>query len=329
MPVNHSARLEKVENIIRLINRMAGSTEGISINDIMVEYKVCRRTAERMMNIIRALYPAQLEEVNNGENYKSYRLQELYRQGPIKLAPEEISCLSQAIKLAHRGKREELADELQHLEYRIKSFCKEKDKYNVENIAEMEDISMSAGPKYIINQEILAGLRNAITNWNEVIITYKLRANGETKHFRIQPYGILYGSRPYLVAYYETDKDYRYFCLSNIIAIELTDIKFSRNEKFSLQKYAEQSFGSFQEKPYNVIWKVNKNRADDAEHYLFHPTQTIEKQKDGSLIVRFTAGGLKEMCWHLFTWEGDIMILEPQVLKETMCDLLNKAKNML
>ena len=95
MPVNHSARLEKVENIIRLINRMAGSTEGVSINDIMVEYKVCRRTAERMMNIIRALYSAQLEEVDNGENYKSYRLQELYRQGPIKLAPEEISYLKQ------------------------------------------------------------------------------------------------------------------------------------------------------------------------------------------------------------------------------------------
>ncbi len=95
-----SVRLEKVENIIRLINKMAGSTEGVSLQDIMNEYNVCRRTAERMMNVVRALYPTQIEQVETDELYKSYRLQELYRQGPIKFSTAELACIKRAAKLA-------------------------------------------------------------------------------------------------------------------------------------------------------------------------------------------------------------------------------------
>ena len=329
MEKGHSARLEKVENMIRLINRMAGSTEGISLMDIMSEYRVCRRTAERMLNVIKAIYAAQLEEVDNGENYKAYRLQELYRQGPIKLSPQELTCLTKAVKLAERDKLSNLAHDLKALESRLKAICKHKDLLDSEYFSEIEDVGMVAGPKYKVDSELLSKIRNAVTNWQEIVVTHKLRATGEIKKFQIQPYGILYGTRPYLVAYLPEEQDYRYFCISNILKAEMTGIRFTRNEQFSLKEYAERSFGSFQEEPINVVWKVSSNRAEDAVNYQFHPSQTIERQTDGSLIVRFTAGGMKEMCWHLFTWEGDIQILEPESLKETMHHLLDKAKKSL
>jgi hypothetical protein len=47
--------------------------------------------------------------------------------------------------------------------------------------------------------------------------------------------------------------------------------------------------------------EVFASAAPDARKFLFHRTQTTEEQPDGSLIVRFTACGLSEMCWHLFT----------------------------
>lgn len=329
MEKGRSARLEKVENMIRLINQMAGSTEGVSLKDIMKEYRVCRRTAERMLNVIKAIYTAQIEEVDNGENYKSYRLQELYRQGPIKLSPQELACLAKAVKLAERDKLVNLAQDLKALESRFKAICKHKDLLNSEYFSETEDVGMAAGPKYKVDSELLTKIREAVTGWQEIIITYKLRATGKIKKFQIQPYGILYGTRPYLVAYLPEEQDYRYFCLSNILKAEITDISFMRSEKFSLKEYAERSFGSFQEERINVVWKVSPDRAEDAANYQFHPSQVIEKQADGSLIVRFTAGGMKEMCWHLFTWGGDIQILEPEILKETMRNLLDKAKKSL
>ena len=102
--------------------------------------------------------------------------------------------------------------------------------------------------------------------------------------------------------------------------------RFNRDASFSLQKYAERSFGSFQEKPIKVVWRVDKDKADEALSYQFHPSQEIELQKDGSLIVKFEAGGMKEMCYHLFSWEGSIEITEPVELKNMMIELLDKVR---
>ena len=70
----------------------------------------------------------------------------------------------------------------------------------------------------------------------------------------------------------------------------------------------------FQEKPVDVVWKFTPKAADDASEFLFHPSQEAERLKDGSLLVRFRAGGLLEMAWHLFTWGSEVKIIKPKRL---------------
>ena len=94
----------------------------------------------------------------------------------------------------------------------------------------------------------------------------------------------------------------------------MLDRTFTRKRRFSLREYAERSFGVFQEKPVDVVWKFSPKAAPDAREFLFHPTQVMEAQADGSLIVRFRAGGLLEMAWHLFTWGNDVKVLKPSKL---------------
>ena len=58
-------------------------------------------------------------------------------------------------------------------------------------------------------------------------------------------------------------------------------------------------------------------------HYRYraHPTETHEPQDDGSLIVRFRAGGLQEMAWHLARWGGEVEVLAPDRLRQMLRDL--------
>jgi predicted DNA-binding transcriptional regulator YafY len=44
----------------------------------------------------------------------------------------------------------------------------------------------------------------------------------------------------------------------------------------------------------------------------------MKEQEDGSLIVRFRAGGLLEMAWHLMTSGDDIEVLEPRRLQKLL-----------
>ena len=68
--------------------------------------------------------------------------------------------------------------------------------------------------------------------------------------------------------------------------------------------------------------RVRPGSADLARAFLFHPGQTFETQADGSLILRMRVGGLLELCWHLFTWRGEIEIVGPERLKAVMAEEL-------
>jgi predicted DNA-binding transcriptional regulator YafY len=132
----------------------------------------------------------------------------------------------------------------------------------------------------------------------------------------VHPYGFLYGNRHYLVAWSESEaaRSFRSFALSNIERVETLDRTFTRKRHFSLREYAERSFGVFQEKPVDVVWNFSPKAAPDAREFVFHPTQKLEDQPDGSLVVRFRAGGLLEMAWHLFTWGNEVRVLKPKKL---------------
>jgi predicted DNA-binding transcriptional regulator YafY len=73
------------------------------------------------------------------------------------------------------------------------------------------------------------------------------------------------------------------------------------------------------------VLRFEPDAADDAAGWLFHPTQTVEREADGGLIVRFRAGGVQEMCWHLFTWGVAVTVLAPEELRTAMEEMTSTA----
>lgn len=116
-------------------------------------------------------------------------------------------------------------------------------------------------------------------------------------------------------------RDFRLYSLPNIARVELLDDWFSRDPSFSLAEFARASFGVWQEKPVEVAWRVAPEAAAEASEFVFHPTQTLQEQPDGSLLVKFRTGGLLEMAWHLFTWGGAITVVKPKRLAKMLGEL--------
>jgi predicted DNA-binding transcriptional regulator YafY len=85
---------------------------------------------------------------------------------------------------------------------------------------------------------------------------------------------------------------------------QLRDTTYERPKGFDLQEWLSESFGVWREEPLDVVWRFLPDVADEAAGYLFHPKQQTRRMEDGSLIVRFRAGGRQEMDWYLARW-GD------------------------
>jgi predicted DNA-binding transcriptional regulator YafY len=182
---------------------------------------------------------------------------------------------------------------------------------------EAEGTAMRPGPRPKLVAGLLANIRRAILGVQLMAVRYAA-PNGEEPVTRILcPYGILHGGRGWLVAHVEGLPEMRLWRLDRIVSVDLLERGFTRQD-FDLAAYAAQSFGVFQEPPMDVVLRFTPEAADDAEGWLFHPTQTMEREADGSLLVKFTAGGAQEICWHLFTWGNGVEILEPKTLQNSM-----------
>ena len=303
-------RYEKAETVFRIALDMQGSAYGLTLHDIQHNYSekpLSRRTAERLRDAVERLFP-HFELTNPGEVPKRWRISGGNANGFASISAEEVADLKIAVSLLRRENMHAQAVSAEKVLAKLRAMMARqtalKIEPDLEALTEAEGLAMRPGPKPKINHEHLHTLREAIITRRKVRLHYLYRGSGKSGYQTVHPYGFLYGKRHYLVAWSELDaaKDFRNFALSNIERVELLDETFARKRDFSITKYAEQSFGVFQEKPVDVVWKFTPKAAEDAGEFLFHPNQETERLKDGSLVVRFRAGGLLEMCWHLFTW---------------------------
>lgn len=292
---------------------------GVTLSDIQEEFEVSRRTAERLRNAVERLgWP--LEEVPTDSATKHWRLPPA--SGTVFLNPtvEELASLESASRLLISSNRRVDAGNLVNLRDKLLALASSKTRRRIEPdleaLMEAEGIAARPGPRPDISVEVLERLREAIKRCVRVRLHYRSRDTGKLSKQLVCPYGLLYGNRHYLVGFSINPQilDYRLYSLSRIKKVELTNIYFERRKEFDLQDYSERSFGVFQEEPFDVVWKFKPEAAMDAREFVFHPSQEFEEQNDGSLIVRFRAGGWLEMCWHLFTWGDSVEVIEPEEL---------------
>jgi predicted DNA-binding transcriptional regulator YafY len=302
-------RYGPAEQLVGLMLELGAAHAGLGLADIMERFGVSRRTAERMLAAAGRLLP--LEELDAWEDRR--------KRWRIKRLPAVLSALAvdelAALQLAATGfDRDGLlgqAAALRTLEAKLRAALAASEASrlapDLEALAEAEGFALRPGPRQQIAAPVFDTLRYAVKARRKVRIDYRYRGSGRTGYQTVHPYGFLYGSRHYLVAFSEAPRaqDVRMFVLINITAATLLEDRFVPRADFSLKVFAERSFGVFQESPVRVAWKFSPRAASDARTYVFHPNQTVTDLPDGGVLVEFTAGGLREMCWHLFTWGGE------------------------
>lgn len=319
-------RLTKTRELISLALMMASSRGGVALKEIENHFAVSRRTAERMRDAILDLFPAEaIRETTDDHRVKRWALTH-GRKNAVAItdlttfSSYELTALETAAKLLDGQGMGDAGRTLDTVRRKVQAMLTPKRlrqlEPDLEALAEAEGIAMRPGPRQRIESGVMEALRHAILASNKVRLHYRGRGSGLVSRQIVWPYGFLYGNRHYLVAFNENEAvgAVRLFALANIERVlTLTDY-FTRDPGFSLQGYTKRSFGVFQEEPFDVAWKFSPAVAEDVKNYVFHPTQVLSEEADGSVVVRFRAGGALEMVWHLFTWGDEVEILAPDHL---------------
>lgn len=98
--------------------------------------------------------------------------------------------------------------------------------------------------------------RGSYQRGREVEFEYRARTTWATSLQRVEPYGVLYDIRAFLVAPTDWADDPRLLRLDQVRDAWVLAETFERDPQFDLQSYAERSFGTFQENPVEVVCSV-------------------------------------------------------------------------
>ena len=320
------ARYSPAIELIQLMAALQGTSVGLTIDQLRERFDISRRTAERRLHAVAEAFPDDLVEQKLDDGRKHWRLRGGRVTSLLRAEPAELAALDTAVQLIERDGRPDQAVALQALADKMRALARPDARPALDTDAsallEGQGVAMRPGPHPIIPQEVLEVLREAVLACREVEIAYRSRVRQRESVRTVRPYGFLFGGRHYLIAHDLESDEVRMFSLPDIASVRMSDEYFERPEDFDLGAHAARSFGVWQEEPVDVVWRFTGTAARDALEYQFHPSQQVEEQPDGSVLVRFHAGGLWEMAFHLVTWRDQVEIIEPESLRATLVELL-------
>ena len=187
-----------------------------------------------------------------------------------------------------------------------------------EALLETSGVGRRVSQRVQSSPETLTSLQHAILDDRAIRFRYWLRGQRKAVTYRVDPLGVIFHRFAYLVCVRHDARRKGPITLrvDEISKIEPLTERRKHPKDFSLQAFADQSFGAFfGEEPLSVVWRFSPSKADEAEKFIFHPSQTQIREPDGSLLVSFTAKGSMEMSWELFQWGKAVEIVKPERLK--------------
>jgi predicted DNA-binding transcriptional regulator YafY len=319
----------KAEELLQLALRLAASRSGLSANEIESELgsgpkAALEKKRQRMMNALRGLFPAELDEkIEGGRRFWSLRTKELDHL-PI-LQPSDLAMLERAANALVNSNDADGASRLRMLRDRLASALSRRGEKNyeadLEAMLQGQALAARPGPRPVIQPDVSEAVGQAIMELKLLAFVYE-SAGGQRAERMVEPVGVLLGGRHYLVArVYNAPigSEPIRWRLDRMTEVRVIDEGIrAMPEGFVFREMARKAFGVY----YNeaefgeVVWRFAPKAARAAAAYHFHPDQKLEQSSDGSLTVRFWAAGHLEMAWHLYQWGEQVEVLAPRALAE-------------
>jgi predicted DNA-binding transcriptional regulator YafY len=112
------------------------------------------------------------------------------------------------------------------------------------------------------------------------------------------------------------------FVLDRIKMLSVTDETFEIPSDFDLESYMQSPFKVIHDKPVEVTIRFDKKAAGYIKEKIWHHSQEIEPQKDGSIIFSAEVAGTEEVKHWVLSYGNKAEVLEPQHLREEIASEL-------
>ena len=177
----------------------------------------------------------------------------------------------------------------------------------------------------------LSELARAWVTQRRVKISYRTFDAEKAIERTIEPYFIepaATGHASYVIAYCHYAGAIRNFRIGRIESIHITDETYTIPPDFDANKYFGPAWGVSVEGEVKTIrlW-FDRGIARLVEETVWHPSQVLERQKDGSLIMTLQVMDTIELFRWILWWGEDVEVLEPPEIRKAVMEMAEEVRN--
>ena len=320
-PGKKYSQAARVHDVIRLIEARHGST----IAELALETGVGRRTIQRDLNAIHeAGYPL-TSEWQEGEKLYSF-LTRFKDVPPISFTLQELMTLSLLRSQLDLLNGTPFLEDMQSVFRKVNSVLPPRLAAHMERIAEVAHPLLQGKRDYSRSAEALAAIRHALLHQQSITISYRSTGRGEPASYRVDPYTLLFQKGGiYLFGFAQNRQALRTFAVERILAVEPGRERFEIPEGFHAGRALEGAFGIVSEPPMEVRIRFSPGIAHAIRDRIWHASQSIAEEPDGSVLLSFRAGGKMEILSWLLSYGAHAELLAPDELRGELGRLAQDA----
>jgi predicted DNA-binding transcriptional regulator YafY len=320
------ARGDQLARQWRILQSLIAARRGKSAADLARELEYHWRTVYRDLEALQlAGFPIFTDRVE-GKNRWSI-LDTVRHNIPIPLNLTELMALYFSRGMMTVLKDTVFYESLESFFQKIKATLPAETIQYLEKIEESFEVGSKPYKQYDRLRETIDRISEATRRRKNIEIEYFTMSRKKKTRRKVAPYKIwFFDGAFYLVGNCGLREDIRIFALDRIKSLTLTDETFEMPEGFTVEDFMRTSFGVFHGKPQNVRVRFAAEVAGYISEKIWHKTQKIQPQKDGSLIFEARVAGTDEIKFWVMSWGSKAQVLSPESLRN---EIISEAEDTL
>ncbi len=130
----------------------------------------------------------------------------------------------------------------------------------------------------------------------------------------------------YLIARPTTEQSAKTYRVARFKSLRMLDSAATGGNDFSLKEYFGNAWAVYRgAESYDVAIQFTPEAAQLVMETVWHSTQTVRENKDGSVTLSFRVDGLDEIVWWVLGWSGRAKVQQPERLRQMVVEKLKAA----
>ena len=285
---------------------------------------VSSKTIQRDIDFMKYEYDSPIEFDNIRKGY--YYTDNKFRLSPLSIDASDFLAIAVTEKVLEQYKDSPYAKHFRKFYEKLSYLFDSKITISAKDLDNI--ISFQIGPVRKVDEKTMEKLNIALKNNRRIKIKYFTAYSGISKEREIDPYHITnHQGDWYVIAYCHLAKEIKVFAISRIQEIKLTNHYYEIPSDFNIKEYFKGSFGIYESKEvYDIKLLITGDSMRYVKEKLWHESQKIIEQKEGSIIMEMKVNNLTEIMFWILSLGKDCKVLEPNKLKDA---IISEIKGMI